>query len=239
METRKYSWKAEWLAADLNPGNVSDDDLKMAAELRLENERFLMNHPAHEQVPQILAKNSKKSSVRVPLWGIVSFPLAAAAVLAVMLTGLQISGPESSEHLKGGGGAKLFIYRETSNGKAESLQPEVHVTAGDRLQASYFAPTPLQGAILSIDGDRNIMVHLASEGRSVSLVPGKENPLSYSYELDKAPQYEVFFLFTSEHPFEIENLKKILVSKPWRNLGTSDFGSQISWTAFPLKKDFP
>lgn len=237
MTPKEYSWKAEWLAVGENPGPVTEEERQQAKALSRENEEFLKKNPPEHHVAVIQKKWGQQKRSKMVRWNLWVLPLAAAAVFAVLFTLPQEDGISTFEHLKGAAHTKLFLYREKLNGKAENLAPETLVKAGDRLQASYLTTRSLQGAILSVDGDRNITVHLASEGHSVPLISGKEQPLAFSYELDRAPRYEVFFLFTSENAFDIERLKTVLVSKPWTQLEKNDFGTQIQWLMLPLKKD--
>jgi len=229
MDKRKIPWKAEWKASGLDPGPLTEEEAALVPDLEVENRRFLEDHP----FPKSLNSRPKVSVLGSP-WLV---PLAvAAAVLVFVAVPFAPLVPTSLERIKGAGDPVLTVYRQSS-GQAQKLAARAAVRAGDVLQAAYQVTKPLQGAILSVDGGGNVTVHLAKEGRSVALVPGGEHPLEFSYELDRAPRYEVFFLFTSDQPFDLEPLRQTLKQKPWDTLSPEAFGKSVRFTLLVLTKE--
>jgi len=225
---QRFSWKAEWKAAGLDPGPLTQEEESLAAELEQANRAFLEKHPPE--------KILKVKRVSFPVW---SMPLAAAAAL-LLIVGLPVSslhpGTSASERIKGSSDPVVVVYRQGPSG-AERLASRSLVRPGDVLQVAYQVSKAQQGALLSLDGEGNVTVHLAKDGRSVALVPGSERPLDFGYELDRAPRFEAFFLFTSDQPFDLEPVRQKLKSaSSWDSLGPADFGPSIRFTVLGLTK---
>ena len=229
MDQRNIPWKAEWKAAGLDPGPLTPEQESLVEPLRLSNQAFLAKHPF---------SNLRSLHSRAPRAFFLGLPLAAAAAL-LLFVGVPFAPVgqvgTSLERMKGATEPALMVYRQGMAG-AEKLASGTEVRPGDVLQASYRVAVPSHGALLSLDGSGNVTVHLARGGRSVALTPGEEQPLSSGYELDRAPQYEVFFLFTSDQPFDIEPLRQILKKSNWQTLPVGVFGPAIRFTLLPLAK---
>jgi len=233
MDKRKVPWKAEWRAAGLDPGPLTPEEEALVPTLEAENRAFLEQHPPEKH----LAPGHRRPAglkTPFPAWAL---PLAAAAAALVVL-GLPVLAPEGAsgpERIKGTGAPLLTVYRQGPSG-AEKLGAGALVRPGDVLQAAYAVTGPVQGAVLSVDGDGNVTVHLAREGRSVALAPGGEHYLDFSYELDRAPRFEVFFLVTSARPFDLEPVRQTLKSTPWAQVGPGTLGAGLTVTVLPLTK---
>jgi len=215
MDQKRISWKAEWKAAGLDPGPLSEADETLVPRLQQENREFLEKHP-----PESVLRRRK--SLPFQAWAL---PLAAAAALLIFVGSPNSpfsGGVGPLERIKGSGDS-LVVYRQGQTG-AEKLAPRATVRPGDVLQVAYQVSRPQQGALLSLDGDGNVTVHLAKDGHSVALVPGAERRLDFSYELDRAPRFEVFFLFTADKAFDLEAVRQRLKSVPWESLGPTSFG---------------
>ena len=225
MERRKVPWKAEWKAAGLDPGPLTDDELRLVPDLMEENRAFLAEHPREQR--------AKPPRISPLFWAV---PLAAAALFAVVAVPLSVPSPSTGERIKGSGSPALTVYRQAKSG-AEKLSAKALVRPGDLLQAAYQVSSSLQGALVSVDGDSNVTIHLAQGGHSIALTPGAEHRLDFSYELDRAPKYEVFFLLTSPRPFDLEPIRKLLKQSSWENLKAGAFGPGVSFVVFPLTKE--
>jgi hypothetical protein len=225
MNKRNVPWKAEWKAAGLDPGPLKPEEEALVPDLRRENEAFLTRHPFQKPAPV----------KRTPLlW---SVPLAAAA--AVLFAVLPLAGPATDvglEHVKGADEPALAVYRQGQGGP-EKLAPGAVVHPGDILQAAYKVPRAVQGALVSVDGNRNVTVHLSQGGRSRALTDGGERPLESSYELDKAPRFEVFFLLVSNKPFDLAPVLKVVKDSPWESLKPGAFGPDVQFAVLPLVKE--
>lgn len=227
MDQRKIPWKSEWKAAGLDPGPLSPEEAALVPELMVENQRFLEAHPLRPPV---------RSSVPFRVW---SLPLVAAAAALVFFT-VPLTSPQETlpglERMKGNSDAILAIYRQSSTGN-EKLVPGAKVRPGDVLQASYRVAQAAQGALLSVDGSRNVTTHLAQGGRSTALVAGAEFPLAFSYELDRAPRFEVFILLVASQPFDLEPVRQTLKTATLETLPPDAFGPGIRFTLLPLVKE--
>ena len=228
-DQQKFSWKSEWKAAGLDPGPMTENEEAMVPGLVEANREFLKKHP-----PEVVLKR-KKPSIPFQVWTI---PLVVAAAL-LLFVGLPSSpfqtGNPSLERVKGSSEPVVLVYRQGQKG-AERLDSGTTVRPGDVLQVAYQVSRPQQGALLSLDGDGNVTVHLAKDGRSVALVPGAERPMDFSYELDRAPRFEAFFLFTSDQPFDLEPVRqKLKAASSWDALAPGAFGP-IRFTVLALNK---
>lgn len=227
MEPRNIPWKAEWKAAGLDPGPLNEQEAALVPELERENAAFLERHPSLTVVrPQVRA-------ARPFVWGLWALPVAAALVLVLAWPGS--TAPSSSERLKGAD-AVVTVYRQNAAG-VEKLGAGAVVRPGDVLQASYRVGQPEQGVLVSVDGNGNVTVHMAKEGRSVPLAAGPEHPLEFSYELDRAPRYEVFLLVVSDRAFDVEPIRQVLKATAWADLKPNAFGPAIRFVALPLTKE--
>jgi len=233
MDQRKIPWKSEWKAAGLDPGPLSEEEASLVSQLQKENAEFLEKHPFS---PAAGAPHRKPLPLQT--WVL---PLVAAAAVLLFVT-LPLSAPETSgvglERMKGAGDPTLVVYRQGKGG-AEKLSPGATVHPGDILQAAYKVSQNSQGALISVDGSRNMTVHLAEGDHSTSLLMGAEHPLEYGYELDRAPRYEVFLLLLSSQPFELEPIRQTLKTTSWDSLKADSFGSAIRFVLLPLNKELP
>lgn len=220
MDRRNIPWKAEWKAAGLDPGPLSPEEEALVPRLREENVAFLERHPRRPKGTPL---------VRV-LW---ATPLVAAAALVLAFQTLP-SGAPDLERVKGDP-VRVAVYRQGASGP-ERLAPGTLVRPGDVLQAAYQVAKPVEGALLSVDGNGNVTVHLDERGRSVPLTAGAERPLQFSYELDQAPRFEVFVLVTSSASFDVEPIRQTLKRTPWDALKPGDFGAGVDFTLLALEK---
>jgi len=147
----------------------------------------------------------------------VGVPLAAAALLLLVAhpadgpvppdqpsraaTGI---GPGADEATRIKGLApRLFVHRQRA-GHTEALNSGDRVQPGDLLQLSYQAAGQGYGAVLSLDGQGAVTVHLPeAAAEAAPLLAGEAVPLPRAFELDAAPGFERFFLVTSATPFAL------------------------------------
>ena len=91
---------------------------------------------------------------------------------------------------------------------AERLEDGASVTEGDLIQIVCISPDEGYGVIFSIDGRDSLVLHRADRGVSFKLKTGKPDTLGFSYQLDDAPEFERFYLVTSERPFHVVPILK-------------------------------
>ncbi len=101
--------------------------------------------------------------------------------------------------------AQLNIYKKTPLGSTLMIDSAI-VMSGDQFQIEYVISKHSFGVIYSIDGNGIVTHHLAGSGsEAIALASGKKI-LSYSYQLDEAPEYETFFLILSATSFDLDSL---------------------------------
>src|SRR6185369_4920994 len=112
MDQRKIPWKAEWKAAGLDPGPLSDEEAALVPRLEAENRAFLEQHPLKP-----ILKSPGRNSPRLSPWLV---PLAVAAAALVFLVPFSTTNSTSFERIKGAGDPVLMVYRQ-GPGQAEKL----------------------------------------------------------------------------------------------------------------------
>ena len=69
---------------------------------------------------------------------------------------------------------------------------------GDIVQVSYVAAGNKHGVVLSLDGRGAVTLHHPGRADDVATLQARgEHPLPHSFQLDRAPEFERFFLVTS------------------------------------------
>jgi hypothetical protein len=146
------------------------------------------------------ATAERKTWISVPRWGV---PAAAAIVLAVLfIPRMTTLSPTDDERIKGLD-PSLTLFRRVANG-SETLADGAMARPGDLIRVGYRAAGRAYGVILSIDGRGNVTVHLPRHGDTAAPL-GREPTvlLDYSYELDDAPRWELFYFVTGNEPFMV------------------------------------
>lgn len=141
------------------------------------------------------------------------FIAAAAALVLFAGGGLMITQLKTTEasviRVKGNVQYEpsLTLYR-MENEEVENLEDGSAADAGDLIQIGYKNISGSQyGLILSLDGAGNQTIHFPLSGDEAQLLDeGGEYFLPWSYELDDAPDYEVFFLILSDQPFTMKDI---------------------------------
>ncbi|MCP3103355.1 ActD protein [Myxococcus sp. K15C18031901] len=102
------------------------------------------------------------------------------------------------------GDARLLVYRQGMGlGDPELLMDHAQAHAGDLLQLSYVSGGKTHGVVVSVDGRGAVTLHFPTTlVGSTALKPGRAVSLAHSYELDDAPDFERFFLVTSQGPLD-------------------------------------
>jgi hypothetical protein len=110
------------------------------------------------------------------------------------------------------------VYRKTPSG-SQQLQDGERAAEHDRVLLQYQTETGGYGAILSVDGWGTVTTHLPGSGiHSAKLEPRRARFLEYSYELDAAPRWEVFFFVTSPSAFDVDTVVHA-IKKAVRSIG--------------------
>ncbi|MGD9904808.1 MAG: anti-sigma factor [Vicinamibacterales bacterium] len=143
--------------------------------------------------------------------------VATVAVVVVALPWLRGAGAPpgaatasvGDDRIKGTGAA-LAIYRQTPGG-SELLHDGDRARPGDVLRVGYQAARGGYGAIVSIDGRGAVTRHYPLDGTTAApLEAGTLVLLAEAFELDDAPRWERFHLFSSPDRFELDPVMRAL-----------------------------
>lgn len=94
-------------------------------------------------------------------------------------------------------GDPVLMIDRIEGGRPQRMATDAPVAAGDLLQVTYNAKGAQQGVVVSIDGAGVATLHYPeAETDSAKLDHGGPIPLTQSYELDDAPEFERFFFVT-------------------------------------------
>jgi hypothetical protein len=199
---------------------LADDD----ARARLEalpglDAAFLEAMPVDEEVRRIEGR-ARTSAARAQGSG--NRPAVLSAVLApLMAAGVAMLWVVATpEHPAGGGGLesttakgplapKLRVYRQEAKG-VERLGAGAVARSGDVIQLGVLPNDATHGMVLSIDGRGTVTVHLPPGGQGSTELGKGEIQLPRGYELDDAPEYERFFLVSTNHgAVDVEGITRL------------------------------
>ncbi len=197
-----------------------DQNLRKSVEdIKASDTDFKLRFPSSVSVPEIVRKHAlnnweteqlpvRKGKIRWVLT--LKFAISAIAVSGLLLF-IPSPPSESSENIniiKGesrGTHPHLLVHRKEAQG-IERLKSGTKASAGDLLQLSLFAPEETYGAIISIDGNRTVTLHYPfKDNRSTKLQKGIYT-IPRAIELDDAPDFEKFYLITSESEIDVKTL---------------------------------
>ena len=182
-------------------------------------------------------------------------PAAAMILFSVLLPTMilrndRVGDDREFTRVKGMEEPRLKVYRKLE-GESEELTENSSAAESDLIQLGYRISSPRYGMILSIDGRGVVTRHFPEEdNEAVLLKTGGEQLLPFSYELDDAPDFETFYLITSEEAFSAEKVvdtiagaarkNEILLNIPEimsKSIRTEDFSGKIEQVAVPVKKE--
>ena len=197
------------------------------AAVRADNAAELAAHPAGPAVAviegriatEVRQREQRRRQARVRWFGMLSTALAAAVVI-VVVTGKRGTSDEAEQSVepnvqpsvehrevtRAKGLPRLLAFRQVGE-RAEQLEQDSLVQAGDLLQLRYKPVGKNYGLIASVDGAGVVTLHFpASEdapAEATALAP-KTTALPRSYELDAAPRFERFFFITGDQPIDVQ-----------------------------------
>jgi hypothetical protein len=163
--------------------------------------------PLHKPKSSFFLLNNWKS---IPVWAAPAFACAAVVLILplYMLSSITSKAEtiEFEEERIKGLEPRLEVWRKTGE-TAEKLDFKAGVNQGDVIQLRYLVPQTCYGTIVSLDGRGAVTVHLSGEtGKAAPLTPGRAVALDHSYQLDDAPEFEIFYLITSSQNFDINEV---------------------------------
>jgi len=203
------------------------------AELQDSNRRILADYPPEQmaleiknRAERVIKKSRQQMALRLALAGIPAMILLVLAAIFLAPAIFDTGKPEETvlppEITRVKGPARLFMHRKLATGDKQ-LKSGSPARPGDLIQISYLAGDANHGVIFSVDGRGQVSLHFpADESGSTTLEKKGLINLDFSYELDDAPDFERFFVVSSEDPIDV---RKVLEAA--RNLGT-ELGTKIS-----------
>ncbi len=165
--------------------------------------------------------------------------VATCVCVAAVGVSLWLGRPAGDDTTIKGGEPSLVLHRRLSQ-SSEELAPGAVARQGDQIRIGYRAAGRSHGAILSVDGRGVVSQHLPRAGdRAVALQPSGTAFLDFSYELDDAPRWEVFYLVTADAPFDLGPVRSALraAAVAGRVPAALALPQGQSQAAFPVMKD--
>ncbi len=221
------SWKLERFALGELPTHEMESIRKQIAEspdlqdqletLRHSNALFLEQHPPKAAARRILAMAGSRQEENLrhdQPWfsSFLSLPkgmLAAVLIVAVTVLVLQNQFTVADIRTKGGD-ARIELWQKNGDSISMILDSAT-LQAGDLVQIRIHPTERCYGVVISLDGRGNWTTHLPESGTTSPMIePGKNEFLPFSYKLDDAPRFEVFWLVMSPKPFQVDSLLQSL-----------------------------
>jgi hypothetical protein len=169
---------------------------------------------------------------------------AALLVLAGAFMARSLLSPSIDELTRPKGGEPgISIYRKAASGPME-LHDGAAAAEGDVLQIKYGAGEAGFGAIFSVDGRGTITRHFPSRnaeaGTKAPRLSSSGAALDSAYELDDAPGFERFFIFSSKKDFDLSivlaAMRGLAASGPLSATGAPHLPDTIEWKSLLLVK---
>lgn len=136
------------------------------------------------------------------------------------------------------GTPQLFVYRQKGS-DVELLSNKSQCVENDVLQLAFNANGSEYGLIFSVDGNGNLTTHFPADGLKSALLDKEAGTtyLDYSYELDDAPDFEVFVMVAADKAFNIDESDLFLKNKSLRYLQEGRYLPKgTRFTTFTVKK---
>ncbi|MBO4386346.1 MAG: hypothetical protein J5817_04930 [Treponema sp.] len=122
------------------------------------------------------------------------------------------SGDSASSYIgiKGTSHHQIRLYKQKGN-NALLLEDGDLAKENDLIQITYTPGVYNFGVIFSVDGNGNVTRHFPENSWEAAKLEktGEEVPLSFSYALDDAPDYECFVFVASKKAFDLSKMEKI------------------------------
>ena len=206
---------------DIEERLQEDAELRARVEaIKASNEKILAAMPPERAVADIkrklrLAEDAEKRE-QGRAWFVLPAVATAAAALIAVVVFMNLQQPLDTQSQNTGvtgiitkGDASLTIYRK-NGAKSVALKSGAQAKNGDELQISYTAAGMAYGVIASVDGNGSVTLHLPDRaGAAATLKPGV-NLLPFAYQLDDAPDYELFVFVTSATAFDTASVTAAL-----------------------------
>lgn len=190
------------------------------AALRAEDAAERAAHPSGPALAQIAiqigvrrdaARNARRRRLGV-LAGVAA--IAVVVVVAMRDRGsteldaprvVKSSAPIRNDGVRVKGTERLDAFLRVDD-RAEHLDEDALVKAGDEIQLRYHAGDRSYGVIASIDGAGVVTLHhpdRESAPPAATALSARATSLPQAYALDDAPRFERFFFITADHPLDV------------------------------------
>lgn len=170
-------------------------------------------------------------------------PMAAAAALLIGFLPVMVNRKtpaRETERIKGKEiGPELFIYRQTDH-EPELLRDNDRAFNGELIQIAYNSKGKKYGLIFSVDGNKNITVHLSGDNEHLCTteIQNKITLLNYSFELDDAPEYEFFVFVTADEVLDLTECINLISETGISKLNEGKvFPENTEFTTFSVRKE--
>lgn len=182
----------------------SPDDAAALADLRAENEAFLVRSPAPAFAARVVRERPKRRGLQA--W----FALAAVMATAGVVVLVGVNQPEEGLHAKG---AVAWGVTVTHQGQTRTLESGMVVFADDVLSFQVTAAEATHVAVLSQDTN-GLFAYVPSSGvKAVRVGPGV-TLLPEGAKLDAILGNEELLLLSAPHSFGVEAAQKALAEEP-------------------------
>ena len=209
-------------------GRYGKDELVQALEsLRKSNEEILKLYPAERIEEELLTKaleNKNEKLVKknrgffshnwqLPLAAALAFAFLSPVIIKNSFFNKSPAAEDSAgERVKGNAGnlPRLRLYRQSGN-EAVLLKDGEEASENDLIQITYIPGEYRYGLIFSVDGNGSLTRHFPEDSWTAAELSrtGEEVPLSFSYSLDAAPDYECFVFVASKKDFDMSAIEKL------------------------------
>ncbi|WP_407397355.1 hypothetical protein [Treponema sp.] len=191
---------------------------KALADLRKSDEEILKAYPIKEMSLKFEERTSVKETNNVfKFRSLRVWAMAAAAVLTIafcvpfMYNGIKEKQNTFETRVKGGESvhSQLRLYKKAGS-EILRLASGDKAQENDVIQITYIPGNKNFGVIFSFDGNGNITRHFPDDSWTAGKLEktGEEVPLSFSYALDAAPEYECFIFVASGEEFSLDKIEK-------------------------------
>lgn len=209
-------------------GKYGKEELQAAlADLRKSNEEILESYPADTIEESFVkksfeAKNKVKSAACKTSGKSFVWKYSAAALLLfafaspLVIKNINVDPASASDsssaavRVKGNARHQIRLYKKSGD-DALLLKNGEEASENDLIQITYTPGKYSYGVIFSVDGNGNLTRHFPENSWKAAKLEktGEEVPLSFSYALDDAPDYECFIFVASKNEFDMSGLESI------------------------------
>ncbi len=191
---------------------------KALSDLRKSNEEILESYPAEKMhdamTARAFAQKNPAAGKKIPGFEVWKYSAAALLLFAfaspLVVRNLNMDQTSSVTRVKGNAQHHIRLYKKSGD-EPVLLKNGDSAKENDLIQITYTPGNYNYGVIFSVDGNGNLTRHFPENSWKAARLEktGEEVPLSFSYSLDDAPDYECFIFVASKNEFNLSALEKI------------------------------